>query len=510
MNVNTPLYQRLIALGIRFVCLAWVLVPMRESFADIALPLGPNNAYDFTEMTVGETLALPGSYANAWMVLNPQTQGEETSNQTLPIEQADGETTPFLGFSGMTLGKNAYLCFKIGTYDATTKKYTPYALAPAVDNNIVPREIILSMRFSPTDAQSAEDLLTLYKEYDDRNNYVTPLAAKLGLYVGDDGYFYVARVSLTGEVEDPNTMHQYEWVKTAVRYTGGRVDVRFLSWTYRTSGSADSLPEGVTAYSIYVKTETSTDAVWTCLTAGVGYKWEMEPTMGVYMIDFETLGKGEWLYALDATSLYADATAFSSLNAIGFSATAGGLYSASMNEFATIATLASLSSYSLGRFEPYVDLASANYSLFADWAMRYNVRLENYLTKTSTYQLYSMTDSTEDVFNAFLLDMDPAVETTQKLYVTAVAPKANTMVLTVEGPEGCSLQSATQRAGRLYIKRATTLADLATAEAQPVDEIVGATIGYDEGAVLLTLPRKNSNGEDLAFASVTLEAVEIE
>jgi hypothetical protein len=118
------------------------------------------------------------------------------------------------------------------------------------------------------------------------------------------------------------------------------------------------------------------------------------------------------------------------------------------------------------------------------------------------------TGLTEKSFNAFLLDMDPKVAVEQKLNVTAVAPTADKMVLTVAGPQNSNLANATKRAGRLYVARATTILNLSSAEYIPVDSISGASIGYDNGAVMLRLPRTNDDGEEMPFVKVILRAVD--
>ncbi len=511
MKVFTPL-QRIWMLGIQLGCLVLTFFATQLCKAqELNAPLSTSNAYDFTGLTVGNPVELPDS----WFILNPQ-QGEEESSFSV---KGDDNGSSYLGFEGNTLSETTFMCFKIGKTENGT--YTPYSLAPKESNYVFPREILLSMRFTPTSRQQIDVIRKLYRTADDRIQMKTPLAAKLGVYVGEDDYFYVARVKAAATIDDPN---EYVWIKSPISYRdvgSGRVDVKIESYTYRASGHEDIVPEGTTAYAIYVRKYSNPESDdWLCLTEGLGYTWEMDSTSGGYRMDFKSIDNEEiskaarkWLYAIDATEFEADTTAFTSWNAIGFSADAGGLYSAQIKEREKIVTLQSLSltSLNVGGFESFLDLSSPNYTLFADWVSRYNVDLTENLSAKTTLRSMALSNGlelTEKTFNAFLLDMDPTLGEQQKLYVKAIAPKAHKMVLTIEGPASSNLSNATKRAGRLYISRATTIATLATADYVALDQIPNASIGYEGGSVIVTLPRTNDNDEEMPFVKVELRAVE--
>jgi hypothetical protein len=511
---------------------------------DLTLPVSKDNIYDLTAQTEGDVFKLfdaGKTYNNAWCVLNPSTQEEEASAQTLEI-RSDEEAIPYLSFDRSTLSQEAFLALRIGTGRVEDGTYKPYALMPleADINKIVPRALHITSRFEPSAELPSIDLLK--KLYADRENAealegAVFYAAKMGLCVKDDGYFYIARVVADTDLSSGQVQSlTFEWAQTNVAYLpepatpiegvtyvgNGRVDVKVLSYAYRAAQDQNGF---AIAYCLEVrKASDDPDAPYASLSEGLGYSWAIDDGgNGAYAIDFSSVGKGPWLFPLDGASVGThenangnmDLDTLESLNMVGFSASAGGLYKVELSEGTSVDNINTLAAaYNVGRFATFASLASPTFSLFADWVDRYDVNLSDHLSaKTRTYTMHAMyaTDTgcatTEEAFNAFLLDMDPAANVTQKLTVTSVTPTVDEMVLTVTGPEGCSLKNALSRAGRLYIKRAATLGELSTAEALPMDVIDGASLAAHGADILVTLPRYNQ-GQETPFVQVMIDAVE--
>lgn len=541
MKVQTSL-QKKRAWTILLSSVVFALLPsMAFSATNLALPVSPSNPYDLTTLADGNDFKLFGlntTYANAWCVLNPELEEDETNEQALEIDAEVDDTTPYLSFKGLNLSSNAFLALRIGTIESGD--YKPYALRPKDDdiNKIVPRALVITTRFEPSVEPPSFDLLkNLYFSFEDSKNLnsnVVVGAAKLGICVDDDGYFYIARVVASSELsEDSSTQIiqelKFEWAQTKVAYMNkpanpvegvtyvgnGRVDVKVESYAFR--AEEDQLGFSI-AYRLLIKSDVLENYV--SLSNGLGYTWAAtDASEGAYAIDFESIGNGEWLFPIDAASVGTientlDAGTLDTLNMVGFSATAGGLYKVVMEEGTPVADVNTLSTYNIGQFATYGVLTSPTFSLFSDWINRYKVTLENHLSKTTSTRSVNLLSAvgattTEETFNAFLLDMDPKLDVVQKLHVLSIVPDGEKMVLTVAGPEGCSLKNATARAGRLYVKRAATIEGLSSEESVPVDTIVGATMATDGDHLCVTLPRQEDN-IDLPFVQVTLEAIDIE
>lgn len=574
MKVQTSL-QKKTAVTMLLSSLVVALLPSMAFCGNLTLPISPSNPYDLTSVTVS-SFNLVTDYKNAWCVLNPLSAEDETKTQTLSIRK-DADNQKYLAFDGSTLPEESFLALRIGSISNDT--YTPYNLCPEKPNVITHRSLNITTRFEPSgefpsladDEKKGVGLLRqLYPDYANASNMNQAYfyAAKLGICVKDDGYFYIARVrasdeliaSMQGNQTLPSQGLIFEWVRTNVAYmddpnpgtstattgvdsetTGqdvisyvgnGRVEIRVESYAFR--ADADS-PHFVIAYCLSVKGPKNTDYV--SLTEGLGYSWLSNPTDGAYSIDFSSLGKNKaakWLFPIDNACVGTyDATShaqlelesLSTLNMVAFSASAGGLYKVELEEKADIPSLASLATIrEVGAFAAYANLSSPMFTLFADWVDRHQVQLENHLSALSDgrtistlgTKLYSESqgcETTEETFNAFLLDMDPKEKVEQKLSVASVVPDDDCLMLTVVGPDGCNLKDAISRAGRLYVKRAATIADFATATSVPVDTIEGAAIATDtclaDGkGVCITLPRKEGE-KDMPFVQVTLEAAEI-
>ncbi|MDO5462368.1 MAG: hypothetical protein Q4F99_02640 [bacterium] len=558
MKVQTSL-QKKHAWTILLSSVAFALLPSMAFATNLTLPVSPSNPYDLTTLTENDAFTLfdaTQNYSKAWCVLNPITAADEPmakdgegnvtgSTQHLLI-QKDDQGRNYLSFGGTKLSPESYLALRIGSIDGTT--YTPYALKPANESEIITTNLVITTRFEPSsDFPEMEDLQQLYFSYADReklNETVTFGAAKMGICVDDDGLFYVARVFANPEV---SSQLIFEWAETNVVYMAeptqrtnatkvyvgnGRVDVKVEARAVR----AEDDRGFVVAYRLWVKPGDADDTAYVCLSENLGYSWISKESEEVtidgvqkkinYSIDYSSHGSDDWLFPIDmaATSLVdpsslvqMDPDSLETLNMVGFSATSGGLYKVEM-ETLTAPDLTAVSTHNIGQFAQYGVLTASTFGLFSDWMTRYNVDLSNHLssltsnrsvTLLSMYETSQGCDTTEETFNAFLLDMDPSVGVVQKLHVKSVVPEGDVLTLTVAGPDGCSLKNATSRAGRLYVKRAATIAELATATSEPVDTIAGASIAtMDANNLCVTLPREKG-GIDMPFVQVTLEAIDL-
>jgi hypothetical protein len=252
------------------------------------------------------------------------------------------------------------------------------------------------------------------------------------------------------------------------------------------------------------------------LTAGLGYPWtivktgEGENAQEEFQFDFQSLGQGEWLYALDdalaaSGDLNLDYAPLDKLNRLAFSATSGGFYSAWLSSSGDADNLVALAAYDTRQFAPYVAEPGALYSLYTDWAAKYNVALTDYLEPAAGgISLYgaARTDLTQKAFDAFLLYMDPETNESLRLTVTGIVPEADQVSFTVMGPEGCNLREAVTRAARLRIRRAATLAEFATAPAEEYDIAFSA----DGTAASFVLPKMEGDVE-MPFMQATLVAI---
>ena len=189
------------------------------------------------------------------------------------------------------------------------------------------------------------------------------------------------------------------------------------------------------------------------------------------------------------------------LNHLAFSATDGGFYAAWLSQN-VVDDAATLSTYATGAFTPFVSTLGAHYDLYVDWASKYNVTLTDWLDNGVQTFSASTTDWTQHAFDAFLLYMDPETNEALRLRVTGVVPDEDTISFTVVGPEGCNLQDAVTRAARLRIRRAATLAEMATAEAQEYDILFSA----DGATASFTVPKFEDEVEQ-PFMQATLVPV---
>ena len=475
------------------------------------------NPYTFADAEVGASYTLPSSSYVEWTVYNAASEAVE-GEADYSVE-ADDVGTPYLAFNtALASDAQAYLGLGIaGDADGLTGGYS---LAPADGTQLRLDNLYATVRFVRSDtAPDMDTLREMYPSYAESlpsgttGQLPTPSAAKLGICVLQDGYFYVSRV-VSGTSANPGSGKpedlDFQFCKSKHTYDevgGGAVTVRIEFCSYAAS-AYDPITRG---FRIWVRNAKDPAAEELCLTAGLGYRWLSDPDVG-YRFDFSSLEGGEgcdWFFLIDnaqAASGNLDTAGLDTLNMLGFSATSGGFYAAWLSSGSAL-TADELTNYDLGAFAAYYTVDTPTNPV-VDWAARYNVDLRQYLAKRPEEGLRLMAaanagDLTDYAFNAFLLDMDPALGVEQRLVVTGIVPEAKQVTLTVRGPEGCSLKRATaaDRAGRICIQRAETLDALADA---PIEKVDAATMAYDSaGNVTLALPR----GErETPFMRVTLQA----
>lgn len=491
-------------------------------FANVSGWLSPKateaNPYTFLNQK-GTTITLPSAAYAGWKVFNATSEAAEVPQDysVSSAEDKDKVGDGMLRFQGLDTEGKSYLA--LGISQSPDGEQNPVSLNP-IEGKLRIDNIHAKVRFVEcSETPSIKDLMEMYPSY--AESLPTPegglpmfTAAKLGICVGDDGYFRVSRVR-SGTADEPGTglpeSYTYEFCKSKHAYAevgGGEVIVRIEFYTYE-----DEYYSYRRAFRIWVKDANgeANEGKEICVTEKLGYPWLIEN--GVYQFDFKKLEQGDWLYAVD--DAVASAGGYSqtgddrgmmeapldALNHLAFSATDGGFYAAwmSQNEVDDAATL---STYDTGAFTPFVSTLGAHYDLYVDWASKYNVTLTDWLDNGVQTFSASTTDWTQHAFDAFLLYMDPETNEALRLRVTGVVPDEDTISFTVVGPEGCNLQDAVTRAARLRIRRAATLAEMATAEAQEYDILFSA----DGATASITVPKIEDEVEQ-PFMQATLVPV---
>lgn len=439
-----------------------------------------------------------------WSVLN--AADEETQNTALSYTLGLDGSGAYLDFSAEDnpLGGLETVYLALGIDDGNGN---PITMARGDTNAFRTDNVYAKVRFERSaNAPSMDDLRTMYPTYQQTGG--TAVAPKLGLYVNDDGYFCVSRVrsGQTGTHDDL----VFEFCTTEVHYDDvspgeGAVVVRLEFQTFAATEQAPS----VRGFRIWVRDAANDAAAWTCLTAGLGYRWTQDDEAQGYTFDFSSLGADEdcdWFYAIDSAQMEFDIAnmngpALEALNQLAFSATGGGFYSAWLALNGSALTQETLDNYDFGEFNAFLQ-GNPMDNLVTDWASRYGVDLMQYGTsKTRRFMAADGVDRTHD-FNAFLLDMDPKAQVEQRLQVTGIVPAADgSVTLTVRGPEGCVLKNALNSAGILHVTRAETLDGLPTAAPTvvPVDKLA-----FDGGSATMVLPPAG-DGAPLPFIKVTLQ-----
>ena len=453
--------------------------------------------YTFADATEASyTFPTLGTYPE-WSIYNASANASEAPRDY--DVQADTTGVKALCFiSDLADDENAYLSLGIRAENGTA----PLSLVPSdaadrfrVDN------LYAKVKFVPSDdPPSVDSLKEMYPSYADSqpSDGYQPLhqAAKLGICVLQDGYFYISRV-MSGTPSEPGTgtpeSLNFDFCKSKYTYDnvgGGVVIIRIEFRTFRNSES-----EAPTrAFRIFAR-NAAADSQEFCLTEGRGYRWCIKES-GSYAFDFSSLEKDDdcqWLYAFDnavasQANLLLSTDGLESLQQLGFSATDGAFYSAWLEANRQIAAGTTLATtYQLGSFAPFVTSTGPLFELYADWARTYNVDLTAYLVASSSGAPLLLAaseeptvDITEEAFNAFLLDMNPADKATYALTITGIVPAADgSVTLTVCGPEGSTLAKNAD----VCVRRAAALDGVSGAEAITVPLSIDAA-----GRATLSLP----------------------
>ncbi len=513
MNRMRLQFTLLCALGLTW-CTAWAapgswLIPS-------AAPT--ENRYTFD--TVGQTFDFPTASYKEWSVLNAASTAAEVAKAYTIAEDTDGTYLPFTSSGALAEDKSAYLALGIRSDDAGNA----FVMAPATGAKMRVDNVYAKVRFVPTsEIPDSETLKEMYPSYADRDAALqgefVPRAIKLGVFVNESGYFCVSRARFSSDVDagDTGTAKDYVYEFVPSKYTyndvgGGAVVIRIEFHTY-----SDAAGLYTRLFRIWAQNAADATAKEVCLTEGLGCPWNVEPIQGTdpkqyaYRYNFKQIGTGDYFPAWDAAvALEQDlpidvVEEVDTLNQLAFSATSGGFYEAwivyndKVTDFVTLNTAAQ--TMSLAGFEPYLeDVNSAAFSLYTDWATRYNVNLESYFGgNASPMSLGAENTAIEYAYNAFLLDMDPAVDVTQSLTVTGLSPDATQILMTVYGPEGAKL--AELKAAKLCIKRAATPDGLDDDDAYTVRPSFTADA---QGNLIFELPTQ-VDGNALPFMKVLLE-----
>lgn len=473
-----------------------------------------DNPYTFTDQAAGTDYVLPSDDYPEWRVFNAaSTTAEAASTYTIAT---DDRGTSYLAFS-QALAEDLQAYLTLGIINSETGPQKPLSVLPTDPTQLRLDNVYATVRFVLSDtAPDMETLQEMYPSYEeslpsgDTGLTPTPTAAKLGVCVLQDGYFYVSRV-VSGANGNPGTGRpedlDFQFCKTNHTYDevgGGAVTVRIEFCSYAAS-VYDPITRG---FRIWVRDANDPDAAEICLTEGLGYRWLSDPEVG-YRFDFSSLEGGEgcdWFYLIDSAMAATGTIGLSSLDTLsqlGFSATDGGFYAAWLAQGSVQTADALAANYELGAFADYFTADIDN--PVTAWASRHGVNLTDWLQKKSPVRLMAAADAggnlTDYAFNAFLLDMDPSLGAELRLTVTGIVPEQDVVTLTVRGPEGSSLKRATaaDRVGRICVSRAETLDALADAPIERID-----SLAFDgEGNATIVLPR----GErETPFMKVTLQA----
>ncbi len=470
----------------------------------------------------GGSFAFPSAAYPEWSIFNASASASERERAYTVSAAGDAEGAGMLRFNdGLAADDAAYLALAVRNADGSEFTLEPPAGKLRKDN------LYATVRFELSDtAPDADALKAMYPSYADRSPDASgqlPLAtaAKLGICVLQDGYFYVSRVRTgtagsagTGTPED----FTFEFCKTKHTYAevgSGAVVIRIEFQSY-----VDSAEGAVArAFRIFARNasaaEGSPEGAEICLTEGRGYRWIVTEEKG-YAFDFSSLEDGDdcqWFYAIDNAWAATGPANFAAdgldaIRQVAFSATAGGFYDAWMLANRSVDGVELLTTYALGSFKPFVSDTGHLFDLYADWAAAYGVTLSDYLEPlegTLRLRTASGADITEAAFNAFLLNMDPSETAGKPLALTVTGlvtdPETDSVTLTVRGPEGCAL--ATAKAAQVCVRRAATPEALAAAE--PV--VYAAPVADAQNNLILVLPRTEAGVGELPFMQVSLVPV---
>ncbi len=483
-----------------------------------------DNPYSFDTYEEGDTFSFPTAAYQEWRVFNASSEAAE-GEKTYTIATKDNEK--YLAFNGggaLAQDSSAYLALEIRDADGN-----PLVMSPETGAKMRTDNVYAKVLFVPTsDTPDPETLKEMYPTYADSKlagtTQVTPYAAKLGVFVNESGHFCVSRVRFSSNEDagDSGTAEDYVYEFVQTDHTledlgGGAVIIRIEFQTYTDATGSQNYTR---MFRIFAQDAAKTKAE-VCLTSGLGCQWSTKEEAGtggiVYTYKYDFSVAGDCLPAWDTAVVLendenitlSSLAEIDELNLLGFSATSGGFYSAWLASNANVTSADVLQTYastmSLAGFEPYVtDPNSSAFSIYTDWATRYNVNLESYLGQLPGTQTMSLMSTADDkdieyVYNAFLLDMDPAVDVTQSLTVTGLSPDTDQVAITVCGPTGAQL--ANLKAAKLCVKRAETPDGLT---ADDVYTVYPSFTSDTQGNIIFVLPT-TVNGRTLPFMKVTLD-----
>ena len=483
--------------------------------------------------SAGATLSLPNTLYPEWSIFNASKESSETASSYSVSDGSDASIgAGMFTFSEKLLSdESAYLALKIQDTNGD-----PLSLEPTA-NKLRKDSFSFKVRFARSDA--APDIDTLKEMYPsyaaskpDASGYLpTYTAAKLGVCVLQDGYFYVSRVRSGSSTDTDTGMAEdfvFEFCKTKYTYEEvcpgeGAVIIRIEFMSYM-DDSGQNAP--ARSFRICARAADADESAEVCLTEKRGYRWMTTEEKG-YAFDFSSLEADDdcqWFPAIDNACAASspdrlDASTIDTLQYAAFSATGGGLYSAWMEANREVETAATLSAYALGSFEPFVTGTGSLFALYVDWAATYGVSLSDYLDRASSASLFALasadaTDSessADTAFNAFLLNMDPKVAegTTLSLLLTGLTTEGDDILFTACAPAGASLATSISKAGKLYVRRAASPAGVASAELVAL-ESSQFSVADNQGNLTVQLPRKVGTGEDaveMPFLQVLLKPI---
>ncbi len=506
--------------------------------------LTPLSPYSFEDDAAGTAYSLPGTDDELaeWSIFNAASEAAEAREAyTIVSEDPDATAGSVPSYLALTpsgaIAKDVTAFLTLGVRDETqttvdgapTSTYAPLKMAPTGKMRV--DTVSVKVRFVPTSEKpDTEALKAMYPTYEAStlagSEAVKPVAIKLGVFVDESGYFCISRARFRSKDGTGNTGtstdYEYEFVRT--NYTNaedslgdGAVTIRIEFHTY-----AADYENYTRMFRIYAqKSPAGPNDKEVCLTEGLGCPWKILPIEGTdqytYEYDFTEIGTGDFLPAWD-TAVFLQSSegvsqeAFDTINTlhrIGFSATDGGFYSAEIKTNTDVSSTLALQAYtekniSLAGFEPYVtNPNSVAFSIYTDWATRYNVNLESYLPHlpgATTMSVMSLTETKDIdyVYNAFLLDMDPELDVTQSLSITGLSPDAETVTMTVRGPTGAQLDNL--KAAKLCILRAATPDGL---NASDVHTIYPSFAVDTNGDIIFALPT-TVDEQALPFMKVVL------
>lgn len=472
----------------------------------------------YTFENAGKTsFVFPSADYKEWSIFNASSTASERERE-YTVSQADDEEGPgMLRFNeGLMADERAWLSLGISKTDGTTPE--PIEIVPTANGTLRVDSFSAKVRFEYSDVPpevgldtlGKEDVCHLLKMYPSYSASLPTsgllpsyVAAKLGICVLSDGHFYISRVtglSGTATAEDL----AFGFCKSKYSYAdlgGGTVIIRIEFRSYLGRDATVPHLETVRAYRIFAAKADGTGEV--CLSEGLGYRWQMTKDSD-YTFDFSSFEEDaecSWLFPLDnayaivaaQTGANLDIRGLHTVQQLAFNATDGGFYSAWIATNRKVEDKVSLTGYQVGEFASYLEAPGAAFDTYATWASANSVTLSEYLDTDS--------DTSGAAFNAFLLNTSPEAlaGTTPALSVTGIVTDkdANTVTVTVRGPEGCDITDLP--AARLCIRRAATLGEVATAEAQYYD--VSPTA---QQTLTVVLPYADEDGTEYPFLKACL------